>query len=164
MGYLIALPKDEILRRIVQGESEHKICTDLDIPMTLLVDELVANQEFADALTKARSIRSEKWVGNIVNLVQSETGAPIIHDKDDVPGVKLAIDTFKWLAKVDNPQRYGEKVDIDVKTTNIYELKGLSVSEALSIIKNDPFAPKDIDAEYVVQQRETTEENDEDML
>jgi hypothetical protein len=165
MGELMTLPKADILELLVQGHSEYKACEILNIPMMSLINELVVDTEFAEQLQKARSIRAERWVNGIAELIISPTtGSTIIHDKDDVPGVKLAIDTMKWLAKVDNPQRYGEKMDINVESKNIYEIKGLSVSEALEIIKNDPFAPKDIDAEYVVQTRIAKEVDDEDML
>jgi hypothetical protein len=165
MGDLITINKDEILSLLVQGHSEYKACELLGIPMMTLINELLEDTEFAEKLQKARNIRAEKWVNGIAELIISPTtGTTIIHDKDDVPGVKLAIDTMKWLAKVDNPQRYGDKMDVNVETKNIYEIKGLSVSEALDIIKNDPFAPKDIDAEYVVQTKEIKDDEDEDML
>jgi hypothetical protein len=165
MGELMTLPKSEILELLVQGHSEYKACEMLGIPMMSMINELLVNTEFAEQLQKARSIRAERWVNGIAELIISPTtGSTIIHDKDDVPGVKLAIDTMKWLAKVDNPQRYGDKMDVNVETKNIYEIKGLSVSEALDIIKNDPFAPKDIDAEYVVETRQNREVDDEDML
>jgi hypothetical protein len=165
MGELMTLPKSDILELLVQGHSEYKACEMLGIPMMSLIGELALDTEFAEQLQKARSIRAERWANGIAELVISpHTGTTIIHDKDDVPGVKLAIDTMKWLAKIDNPTKYGDKVDINVETKNIYEIKGLTVSEALDIIKNDPFAPKDIDAEYVVQTKAIKDEDDEDML
>jgi hypothetical protein len=166
MGELTTLPKNDILDLLLQGKSEFQACEELGIPMLSLIDELLVDSEFADKVAKARNIRADRWVNGITQLILTPSNTPIIHDKDDVPGVKLAIDTFKWLAKIDNPTKYGDKLDINVEKKNIYEIKGLSVAEALDIIKSDPFAPKEIDAEYVVleKDREDGQSSDEDML
>jgi hypothetical protein len=166
MGNLITLPKNDILDLIVQGKPEYQIAKELHFEMIDLVNALISDTEFAEQLQKARAIRAERWVGKVTGLIETESGSPIIYDKDDVPGAKLAIDTYKWLAKVDNPQRFGDKLDVDVKSINIHEIKGLSVSEAIEIIKNDPFAPKDgevVDAVFseipTKRQREVDDEN-----
>ena len=163
---LIKFPEEEILNQVTKGTSEFQIVERIGITMTEFCSYLAKNPDFSARLDQARLLRSEKWVNNIVSLVQTETGTPIIHDKDDTPGAKLAIDTFKWLAKVDNPDKYGEKTKVEAVNTHIFEVRGLSHQEALDMLRSDPFAPA-VPAEFkVVVPQETKEESDddEDML
>lgn len=166
---LVVIPEKEILDRIVSGMTEARACDALNIPLMSFIAYISSNFEFAAQIETARAMRAEKWVGNIVSLVTSpDTGAPIIHDKDDVPGVKLAVDTFKWLAKVDSPDRYGDKQSIETHNTNVLEIKGLSPQEALDVLRNDPFAPA-VPADYTIvesipQTEEDKGDEDEDML
>ena len=166
---LIVIPEEDILQRIVAGMTEAHVCEALNIPMMSFILHMTQNPQFSAQVDSARAMRAERWVGNVVNLVTTPQGTPIIHDKDDVPGVKLAVDTYKWLAKVDNPERYGDKQSIETHNTNVLEIKGLSPQEALDILRADPFAPA-IPAEYTnvteVYQKDITpkDDEDEDML
>jgi hypothetical protein len=164
---LTTINEDLIIRNVAKGVTEFQVAELMGIPMEELVKYLANNPDFYHRLETARKIRAEKWMTNIVGLVTDANGKPIIHDSEEVPGVKLAIDTYKWLAKVDNQDKFSEKTKVETTSTNVLEIKGLSAREAMEILKADPFAPA-VPAEYVVVENKPSEEkpihDDEDML
>ena len=96
--------------------------------------------EFVKNIEEARKLRAEFWVGKLAEDIDE------IHDKDIVPGHKLRMDKLVFLAKADNPDRYGSnsKSKIDI-TLDLKQFKLLAPEDAVKALANDPFA---IEAEY----------------
>jgi hypothetical protein len=65
---------------------------------------LGANPDFRDKLEQARRDRAEVFHDKVLELV----GDGDIH-KEDVPGIKLAVDTYKWAAEKNDPERFGTR-------------------------------------------------------
>jgi len=65
---------------------------------------------FESAVIEARKQRADSFRSIIQNRLYDDNGDFITLNKDDVPGEKLIFDKLKWLAEVDNPEKYGTKV------------------------------------------------------
>lgn len=65
--------------------------------------------EFKQKIEDAYEARAELTRDRISSLAKEAESI----DKEDVPGVKLAIDTKKWLAEKDGPKKYSGKTKIE---------------------------------------------------
>jgi hypothetical protein len=104
--------------------------------------------EFVTQIDEARKARAEFWVSKIVMTIDTD------FTKDEIPNERLKFDKLQYLAKADNPERYGnnsKKLDISI---DLAQFKLLPPDQALKSLNADPFAP--IEADYV----EITEEED----
>lgn len=96
--------------------------------------------EFVKKIEEARKARAEFWVSKIAEDVDT------IYDPKEVPGHKLRMEKLVFLAKADNPERYGTgktKVDISL---DLKQFKLLPPDEAVKALAADPFAV--VEAEY----------------
>ncbi len=98
------------------------------------------NPEFVKDIEEARKHRAEFWVSKIAHSVDE------VYDPKDVSGEKLRMEKLVFLAKADNPERYGTgktKVDISL---DLKQFKLLPPDEAVKALANDPFAT--VEAEF----------------
>ena len=97
-----------IIQKMIEGDSLTKISKLQGMPSySIMVMWRKQNPEFDSAIDEMRKHRAE-WVRDMVadNLDK-------VPDKEDIPGLKLQFDKIKWLAKVDNPELYSDKVLAD---------------------------------------------------
>lgn len=140
--------KETFLDLIASGYTETLALSKSNITRGQFLRYCDEDPEFIKQIEESRRSRAEVWVSKIAENID------IIHDKEDVPGHKLRLEKLVFLAKADNPDRYGTgktKVDISLDLKNF---KLLSPEDSIKALSNDPFA---IEAEY-------TEINDEELL
>lgn len=112
-----------------------------------LVQIQVKDKKFKESLEEAKKQRADTWFNGIAESVAKDL------DKEAVPAEKLKFEQRKYLAAIDNPDKYSEKksVDINVGINIFQEMKDLKYSEVKELMKNDPFA---IEAESTVVESE----------
>lgn len=131
--------KSSYLELISNGYSETVALQKLSFPKPLYLKLLLEDLDFIQDVESARKLRADFWVGKIVESVD----VPV--EKDEVAAERLRFDKLQFLAKADNPDKYGnnnKKLDINI---DLKQFKLLPPDQALKAIKEDPFA---VDAEY----------------
>jgi hypothetical protein len=132
--------KESFLEKIASGYIETKALSDLGISKAQFVRLCVENPEFVKDIEEARRHRAEFWVSKIAGSVDD------VYDPKEVSGEKLRMEKLVFLAKADNPDRYGTgktKVDISI---DLKQFKLLPPDEAVKALAADPFAV--VEAEY----------------
>jgi hypothetical protein len=140
--------KAKFLELTAEGNIEARTLDLLDISRGLFVRLCIEDPEFVKNIEEARKARAEFWVSKIAVDIDKD------FDKDEIPNQKLKFEKLVFLAKADNPERYGTgktKVDISL---DLKQFKLLPPEEAVKALTADPFA---IEAEFV-------EVKDEDLL
>lgn len=99
-----------ILDAIAEGADEQTACDLVRIKRGTLVKWIIQYPEFEKAIKTAKEMRADVYKSKIADMVLDANGKPIERDKDEVPSVKANFDMLKWLASVDNPDKYGQKV------------------------------------------------------
>ncbi len=153
--------EEEFFSMIMNGSAEVACCKALKIPVEVYLLHLAKDQTFQQKIEECRKHRAELWFSKVAETVNDDV-AP-----EEIPSHKLRFDKLKWLAKVDNPDRFGEKQRAEV-TINATIGKALSPLEARQILLDDPFAAKVHHASYQVitpqpakpEEEETTDESD----
>lgn len=149
MSYL-TLPirefRDRYLELISQGYAEDVALKKLDFPRAAYIRLILEDSDFARDVEMARKLRADTWVSEIIKDVNK------VVDKEEIPSERLRFDKLQFLAKADNPDRYGGNKKVDVNF-DLGKFKLLPPQEALEALKNDPFA---IEAEFIPK--------DEDLL
>ena len=160
MTQLTKFPKDRFLTLIASGYTEPRALKELGVADGILSLLILRDSEFSEQLSEAKRKRGDVFYEKIVDTVDN------VFEKDEIPAAKLRIDTLKYLAAIDNPDKYSEKVkhQHDVRINIFQEIKDLPAAEMKRILTTvDPFA---VDAEFVeVESREIEDDDDlEDLL
>lgn len=110
--------------------------------------------KFQEKLKNAERKRADHWMHKVVSDIDTVVG------KDEAPGKKLQFEKLKWLAKIDNPEKYGDKVStsIDIQHSIQISTKNMSVADARKILAEDPFSVP-LEADYRVLEEEISKEN-----
>lgn len=159
-GQLTKFPKQEFLNLIRSGMTEPRALKTLDSDLEIYTMLLLRDSEFKENIAEAKKARADVFYEKIVDSVDD----PL--DKDQVSAAKLRIDTLKYLASIDNPDKYSEKVkhQHDVNVNIFQEIKDLPQAEAKRLISQvDPFS---VDAEFTELRPVHINEDDdlEDLL
>lgn len=131
--------KSKYIELITQGYSESVALERLEFPRSLYIKLLSEDRDFLQEVEEARKIRADFWVAKIAETVDKD------YTKDEIPSERLKFDKLQFLAKADNPDKYGnnsKKLDINIDLT---QFKLLPPEQALKALSEDPFA---IEAEY----------------
>ena len=131
--------KSDYIDLITNGYSENVALEKLQFNKGLYIKSLVEDRDFVKNLEEARKIRADFWVAKIAQTVDLD------YSKDEIGSERLKFDKLQFLAKADNPDKYGnnsKKVDISI---DLKQFKLLPPEEAVKALASDPFA---IDAEY----------------
>jgi hypothetical protein len=131
--------KNKYIELITNGYSENVALNTLSFPKPLYIKLMVEDRDFIKDVEEARKIRADFWVSKIAETVDFD------YAKDEVGSERLKFDKLQFLAKADNPDKYGnnnKKVDISI---DLKQFKLLKPDEAVKALASDPFA---IDAEY----------------
>lgn len=154
--------KDDYIELITSGYTENVALEKLNFPRALYIKLLSEDADFTADVEQARKIRADFWVSKIAQTVDFD------YSKDEVASERLKFDKLQFLAKADNPEKYGnnaKKLDINIDLT---QFKLLPPEEALKSLAQDPFAPKAIEAEYteisIDSNNTNCDINEEDIL
>lgn len=139
--------KKNYLILIAQGSTESKALAHLEIDWLDFFELCAIDPDFRKDIEHARKGRAEIWVNKIAEsiepvFVKNKDGVEVevIPGKEETGFRKLQFEKLKFLAKADNPDRYGEtsgkgpSVEI-----NLNDFKLLSPQEAIKTLNNDPF-------------------------
>jgi hypothetical protein len=140
--------KSKYLDLISNGYTETVALKQLSFPKALYIKLLVEDLDFIADVEKARKLRADYWVSKIAETVDHD------YSKDEIGSERLKFDKLQFLAKADNPDKYGnnsKKLDVNI---DIKQFKLLPPDLALKSLQSDPFA---IEADFV-------ELKDEDKL
>ena len=132
--------KKSFIELISSGYVEAKALEELHTSRGLFARYCIEDPEFVKQIEDARKHRAEFWVSKIAEDID------VIYESKEVPGHKLRMEKLVFLAKADNPERYGTgktKVDISL---DLKQFKLLPPEEAVKALSADPFA---IEAEFV---------------
>lgn len=146
--------KSKYLELISNGYTENVALKQLNFPKALYLKLLMEDLDFIQDVEAARKLRADFWVSKIAESLDKPM------EKDEVPVERLKFDKLQFLAKADNPDKYGsnsKKMDINI---DLGQFKLLPPEEALKAIKADPFA---IEAEYT-DVRTNNVDTDKDIL
>jgi len=98
---------DLICQRIVEGETLVDICKSAGYPSYCVLSSWRRRYPYFDsAIKEARFDRAEHF--HDMALKEAKATA----SKDDAPAQKIKVETYKWAAKVGNPDTYGDKTKI----------------------------------------------------
>lgn len=110
----------EICHRVAGGETLTSISKDLGMPDRGTVWQwTLQNPSFADAYGRARLAYADSIADEIVEISDTD---------EDYQRAKNRIDARKWAAKVTNPQRYGDRLDLNVtERPNLADIRSRSL-------------------------------------
>lgn len=116
-----------ILDMIAGGADEKAICDHFKIRRGVFIQWMITFPQFETAVKEARVQRADSYRSIIQERIyideviiddefnEVKTGKKVIREvcKDNVPGEKLLFEKLKWLAEIDNPDKYGTKLKHD---------------------------------------------------
>lgn len=91
-----------VLRRVADGASMTELAQELGVSRSFLSWKLNDKPGMSDALKRARASRADKWAEEALTLADG-----VREDPNAINKAKTQIDVRKWLAGVDDPERYG---------------------------------------------------------
>lgn len=150
--------KNKYLELITNGYTENVALNKLNFPKPLYIKLLLEDSDFPKDIENARRVRADFWVAKIAETVDAD------YAKDEIGSERLKFDKLQFLAKADNPDRYGnnsKKLDISI---DLGQFKLLPPDEALKSLAADPFA---IEVEYTdvsIDTINTDKSIDEELL
>ncbi len=126
--------KEQYIELIQKGYAESVALKEINFPVGTYIRLLTTDEDFNSQVTEARKLRAEFWVSKVIADVDD------VPEAKDVPGERLRFDKIQFLAKADNPDRYGnnsKKLDISI---DLSKFRLLPPEEALKALSADPFA------------------------
>lgn len=128
-----------ICERLGQGDSLRQICQDETMPdKSTVMRWLHLHSEFRDQYACAREDQADFWAEQIIEI--SDDGENDSYKDNDgnerinqdvIARSRLRVDTRKWLMARMAPKKYGDKIDVEQRTT--HEV-GASVSDLMKAI------------------------------
>lgn len=117
-----------ICERIADGESLKGICEDENMPAKSTVFKWLAeNATFSDMYARAKEEQADAIFDEILDIAddgrndwmerRGEEDAGWVTNGENIQRSRLRIDARKWMAGKLRPRKYGEKLEIDQKTT-----------------------------------------------
>jgi hypothetical protein len=95
---------DAIIQRVADGDSIKNIADQLGISRSFLSWKINKMPGVKDRLVQARKSRADRWAEEALEIADG-----VEEDPNKINKAKLRIDTRKWLAGVDDPDRFGTK-------------------------------------------------------
>lgn len=110
---------DAICEKIADGKSLRKICDADDMPNKATVFRwLASSKEFSDQYARARESQADSLFDDVLSIADQYDNAQDKLDIEHIQRAKLRIDARKWMAGKLKPKVYGEKQEIDQRTTH----------------------------------------------
>lgn len=132
--------KNKFLELTSSGYIESIALETLKISRGQFIRMYMEDTEFVKSIEEARKSRAEFWVSKIAENID------VLPEQNAVAAEKFRLEKLIFLAKADNPDRYGNnsksKVDI---TLDLKQFKLLAPEDAVKALALDPFA---IEAEF----------------
>lgn len=105
---------DKICEKISGGLSLRAICAEAGMPARGTVYRwLIENADFQDQYARARDKQADYFAEEIIEIADSAEA-----ESAAVSKAKLQIDARKWAASKIAPKKYGDKQEIDVKSSD----------------------------------------------
>ena len=105
---------DKICEKISGGLSLRAICAEAGMPARGTIYRwLIENADFQDQYTRAREKQADYFAEEIIEIADSA-----VAESAAVSKAKLQIDARKWAASKIAPKKYGDKQEIDVKSSD----------------------------------------------
>lgn len=105
---------EKICEQIAHGKSLRAVCAEDDMPSTSTVCKwLFENQEFSEQYARARDRQADHYFEEIVEIADS-----VEADSAAVAKARLQVDARKWTLSKLAPKKYGEKTELDVKSSD----------------------------------------------
>ena len=105
---------DKICERISGGLSLRAICAEAGMPARGTVYRwLIENADFQDQYTRAREKQADYFAEEIIEIADSA-----VAESAAVSKAKLQIDARKWATSKIAPKKYGDKTELDVKSSD----------------------------------------------
>ena len=95
---------DRIIERVAEGESLKLIAEELGISRSFLSWKVNKVPGVKERLVQARKSRADKWAEEAIEIADN-----VDADPNQINKARLRIDSRKWLAGVDDPDRFGTK-------------------------------------------------------
>lgn len=95
---------DRIIERVADGDSIRAIADQLGISRSFLSWKINKIPGVKERLVQARKSRADRWAEEALEIADNAPEEPNAINK-----AKMRIDTRKWLAGVDDPDRFGTK-------------------------------------------------------
>lgn len=117
---------DRICEGIANGKSLRKLLADDDsLPASSTVFKwLVQNAEFAEQYAHAREAQADSLFDEILEISDdgrndsyTDEDGNVRTDQDVIARSRLRVDARKWMAGKLKPKKYGEKLEIEQRTT-----------------------------------------------
>ena len=121
---------ETICERLGLGESLREICRDENMPdKSTVMRWLARHAEFRDQYASARDAQADYYAEEILEIAddgsndwmerQNKDGSTYeVENHEVLNRSRLRVDTRKWLMARMSPKKYGDKLDIDQKTTH----------------------------------------------
>jgi len=130
---------DEILHRIVAGESLNKIVKDPHLPCMATVFNWLTDEskpEFLEKYNKAKELQAEYYADELIDIADDASNDLVektlasgevvqVVNSEHIQRSRLRVDTRKWIASKLLPKRYGDKQEVDVNVGPAEQLKEL---------------------------------------
>lgn len=152
MNWFKEFPRHDFLNLIASGLTEDQALAEVNIGRKVTFAEAVVVQyqvkesSFREELEEAKKRRADVWFNDIAKGVAKDI------EKDQVPAEKLKFDQRKYLASIDNPEKYSEKIShkMEIGINIFQEMKDLPANEVKKLMQScDPFAAIEVDFETV---------------
>lgn len=105
---------EKICEQIAHGKSLRAICAEDDMPSTSTVCKwLNENQDFSEQYARARDRQADYFFEEIIEISDS-----VEAESASVAKARLQIDARKWAVSKLAPKKYGEKTELDVKSSD----------------------------------------------
>lgn len=110
---------DAICEMIASGKSVRTICAEDSFPsMSTVFKWLRENEEFSQQYVRAREAQADTLFDEVLSIADQYVSMADKLDVDHIQRARLRIDARKWMASKLQPKKYGDKLDIDQKTTH----------------------------------------------
>lgn len=105
---------DKICEQIAHGKSLRAVCAEDDMPSTSTVCKwLNESQEFSEQYARARDRQADHYFEEIIEIADT-----VESDSAAVAKARLQVDARKWTLSKLAPKKYGEKTELDVKSSD----------------------------------------------
>lgn len=146
-NYLVKHPElvTELLSLVSQGIPIDDAVAQLAIPASHFAIYEMMSPTFLALHREALKKRADHWANKVIRTVDE------VVTKEEAQGKKLQFEKLKWLAEMDNPDKYGKKTNttVDIQHNIQFSVKNMSVSDAKKILNDDPFSIP-LEADYKI--------------
>jgi hypothetical protein len=109
---------DQIIHNVSGGSSLHAACDEVKIPRTTALRWVTDNRDgFGERYERACEARCEAWADDLVVMADKSLK---LDSMARVQGHKVAIDTRRWIMGRRLPSRWGEKIEVAQRSTNVH--------------------------------------------